>query len=132
MGSPILHFSFTGGDDRRTRRADKCVASVAAENLRSEAELMEKLFEIVHEDEDLLVVNKPADLVCHPTKGDVYSSLISRARLYLGANAPQQKFARGTFEPERGRLVPASPVGTRRPHPDVQDSSGPGSTRRVS
>src|SRR6266446_4082274 len=48
---------------------------------------MEKLFEIVHEDADLLVINKPADLVCHPTKGDVYSSLISRVRLYLGVEA---------------------------------------------
>lgn len=46
---------------------------------------MEKLFDILHEDADLLVLNKPADLVCHPTKGDVYSSLISRVRLYLGA-----------------------------------------------
>ncbi|MEW6303717.1 MAG: RluA family pseudouridine synthase [Verrucomicrobiota bacterium] len=45
---------------------------------------MEKLFDIIHEDADLLVINKPADLVCHPTKGDVYSSLISRVRLYLG------------------------------------------------
>jgi len=41
------------------------------------------LFEILFEDPDLLVINKPAGLVCHPTKGDVYSSLISRARLYL-------------------------------------------------
>jgi 23S rRNA pseudouridine1911/1915/1917 synthase len=41
--------------------------------------------EIIHEDADLLVVHKPADLVCHPTKGDEYSSLISRARLYLGS-----------------------------------------------
>jgi 23S rRNA pseudouridine1911/1915/1917 synthase len=32
----------------------------------------------------LLVINKTAGLVCHPTKGDVYSSLISRVRLYLG------------------------------------------------
>jgi 23S rRNA pseudouridine1911/1915/1917 synthase len=31
----------------------------------------------------LLVINKPAGLVCHPTKGDEFSSLISRARLYL-------------------------------------------------
>jgi 23S rRNA pseudouridine1911/1915/1917 synthase len=45
------------------------------------------LFPIVHEDEDLLVINKPAGLVCHPTKGDVYSSLISRIRLYLGPDA---------------------------------------------
>jgi len=44
---------------------------------------LETLFEIVHEDADLLVVNKPAGLVCHPTKGDEYSSLVSRARLHL-------------------------------------------------
>ena len=37
---------------------------------------------VLHEDDDLLVVNKPAGLVCHPTKGDVYSSLISRLRLF--------------------------------------------------
>lgn len=48
---------------------------------------MEPLFAIIHEDADLLVLNKPADLVCHPTKGDVYSSLISRVRLYLGPDA---------------------------------------------
>ena len=45
---------------------------------------MDKLFDILHEDADLLVINKPAGLVCHPTKGDVYSSLISRVRLHLG------------------------------------------------
>ena len=44
----------------------------------------EKLFGLVHEDDELLVGNKPADLVCHPTKGDEYSSLISRVRLHLG------------------------------------------------
>jgi 23S rRNA pseudouridine1911/1915/1917 synthase len=48
---------------------------------------LEKLFEIIHEDADLLVVNKPAGLVCHPTKGDEYSSLISRARLHLKSSA---------------------------------------------
>jgi 23S rRNA pseudouridine1911/1915/1917 synthase len=46
-----------------------------------------KLFSIIHEDADLLVVHKPADLVCHPTKGDEYSSLISRARIYLKAES---------------------------------------------
>jgi 23S rRNA pseudouridine1911/1915/1917 synthase len=51
---------------------------------------MEKLFEIVHEDDGLLVINKPAGLVCHPTKGDVYSSLISRVRLHLGAESHPQ------------------------------------------
>ena len=46
---------------------------------------MQTLFEIIYEDSELLVVNKPAGLVCHPTKTDQYSSLISRARLYLGS-----------------------------------------------
>lgn len=44
---------------------------------------LEKLFDIIHEDERLLAINKPAGLVCHPTKGDEYSSLISRVRLHL-------------------------------------------------
>jgi 23S rRNA pseudouridine1911/1915/1917 synthase len=44
---------------------------------------LEKLFPVIHEDSDLLVINKPAGLVCHPTKTDEYSSLISRVRLYL-------------------------------------------------
>jgi len=42
-----------------------------------------ELFEIIHEDDALLIINKPAGLVCHPTKGDAYSSLISRVRLHL-------------------------------------------------
>lgn len=48
---------------------------------------MQPLLNIIFEDAELLVVNKPADLVCHPTKGDEYSSLISRVRLYLGPDA---------------------------------------------
>lgn len=47
-------------------------------------------FPVIHEDAELLVLHKPAGLVCHPTKGDEYSSLISRVRLYLGgAEEPQ-------------------------------------------
>ena len=46
--------------------------------------VMSALLDIVHEDSDLLVVNKPADLVCHPTKQGPLSSLISRARLHCG------------------------------------------------
>jgi 23S rRNA pseudouridine1911/1915/1917 synthase len=48
------------------------------------------LFEVIYEDADLLVVNKPAGLVCHPTKTDEYSSLISRVRLYLGKETNPQ------------------------------------------
>ena len=44
-------------------------------------------FPVIYEDEELLVINKPAGLVCHPTKGDELSSLISRVRLHLGQPA---------------------------------------------
>jgi 23S rRNA pseudouridine1911/1915/1917 synthase len=40
------------------------------------------LFEIVEETPEFLVINKAGGLVCHPTKGDAYSSLIGRLRLY--------------------------------------------------
>jgi len=45
---------------------------------------VEKLFDIIYEDRELLAINKPAGLVCHPTKSGKYSSLISRVRLHLG------------------------------------------------
>jgi 23S rRNA pseudouridine1911/1915/1917 synthase len=48
---------------------------------------MEPLLEIIYEDADLLVINKPAGLVCHPTKTDARSSLIGRVRLHLGDGA---------------------------------------------
>ena len=50
---------------------------------------MEKLFDIIHEDDDLLVINKPAGLVCHPTKNGEMSSLIGRVRLHLKVSPPQ-------------------------------------------
>lgn len=49
---------------------------------------IEKFFVVIHEDDELLVINKPAGLVCHPTKTDEYSSLVSRVRLYLGKDQP--------------------------------------------
>ena len=39
---------------------------------------------ILFEDDHLLVLNKPAGLVCHPTRGDENSSLIGRIRQHLG------------------------------------------------
>jgi 23S rRNA pseudouridine1911/1915/1917 synthase len=51
---------------------------------------VQNLFEIIHEDSELLAINKPAGLVCHPTKTDEYSSLISRVRLYLGKDSHPQ------------------------------------------
>lgn len=54
----------------------------------------EDLFPVVYEDASLLVVHKPADLVCHPTKGDEYSSLISRVRIYLAETSEGQMINR--------------------------------------
>jgi 23S rRNA pseudouridine1911/1915/1917 synthase len=63
---------------------------------------VQRLFEIIYEDRELLVINKPAGLVCHPTKTDEYSSLISRVRLHLGLLLPASG-GRGVARP-----VPAS------------------------
>ena len=60
---------------------------------------MEHLFDILHEDKELLVINKSAGLVCHPTKTDEYSSLIGRVRLYLGAQASLPASSRESLHP---------------------------------
>jgi 23S rRNA pseudouridine1911/1915/1917 synthase len=84
---------------------------------------MNDLFEVIHEDADLLVVNKPAGLVCHPTKTDERSSLIGRIRLYLGTGEGRlvNRLDRetsglvlvaksGVIAGELGRLIEASAV----------------------
>jgi 23S rRNA pseudouridine1911/1915/1917 synthase len=48
---------------------------------------LDTLFAIIHEDAELLVINKPADLVCHPSKNGEMSSLVGRVRLHLGADS---------------------------------------------
>jgi 23S rRNA pseudouridine1911/1915/1917 synthase len=39
---------------------------------------------IVHEDERLIVINKPGDVVCHPSKHGPWSSLVGAVREHLG------------------------------------------------
>lgn len=46
--------------------------------------MQEPLVNAIFEDDRLLVVNKPADLVCHPSKTGPLSSLVGRVRAYLG------------------------------------------------
>ncbi|MBQ3393157.1 MAG: RluA family pseudouridine synthase [Lachnospiraceae bacterium] len=41
--------------------------------------------EILYEDEDLLIVNKPAGIVCHPSPGHYSDTLANQAAVYLGA-----------------------------------------------
>jgi len=64
---------------------------------------------ILHEDAGLLVVNKPAGLVCHPTKGDAFSSLISRARLYLNG-APASRTALAVARPSTLNSQPSTHI----------------------
>ena len=45
---------------------------------------------VLHEDDALLVVHKPAGLVCHPSKGDAASSLVGRVRIHLGPEGTPQ------------------------------------------
>jgi 23S rRNA pseudouridine1911/1915/1917 synthase len=68
------------------------------------------LFDIIHEDADLLVINKPAGLVCHPTKGDEYSSLIGRVRLHLGEAARPHLVNRLDRETSGVMVVAKSPA----------------------
>jgi 23S rRNA pseudouridine1911/1915/1917 synthase len=67
---------------------------------------MNPLFQVIYEDADLLVVHKPADLVCHPTKGDEFSSLISRARIYFSGAGREVLGAREGPEPGTARPEP--------------------------
>ena len=67
------------------------------------------MLNILHEDADLLVVNKPAGLVCHPTKGDELSSLISRARLHLNTGAPASCRQDSMFRAPTGRQDAGTP-----------------------
>jgi 23S rRNA pseudouridine1911/1915/1917 synthase len=77
-------------------------------------EEVEHLFEIIYEDDELLVINKPAGLVCHPTKGDAYSSLISRVRLHLGPGSHPQLVNRLDRETSGVTLVAKDPTTARR------------------
>jgi 23S rRNA pseudouridine1911/1915/1917 synthase len=74
---------------------------------------VQKLFEIIHEDSELLAINKPAGLVCHPTKTDEYSSLISRVRLHLGKTSHPQLVNRLDRETSGVTIVAKSAVAAR-------------------
>ena len=50
------------------------------------------MLDIIEETDDWIVLNKPGGLVVHPTKGDIYSSLISRLRLYFEGTDVEPRF----------------------------------------
>jgi len=66
------------------------------------------MLDIIFEDPELLVVNKPAGLVCHPTKKGEYSSLIGRVRMYLDPSS-QRVNSLAQVETAASALSEASP-----------------------
>jgi 23S rRNA pseudouridine1911/1915/1917 synthase len=71
------------------------------------------LFDIVPEDADLLVINKPAGLACHPTKSDGHSSLVCRVRAYLGPDVTPRLVNRLDRETSGVVLVVKTPEAAR-------------------
>jgi 23S rRNA pseudouridine1911/1915/1917 synthase len=47
---------------------------------------------ILHEDDEVIVVNKPGDVVCHPSKAGPWSSLAGAVREYAGLAAAHLAF----------------------------------------
>jgi 23S rRNA pseudouridine1911/1915/1917 synthase len=78
----------------------------ATEQRRAKTKMAQELLKVIFEDHHLLVINKPAGLVCHPTKGDAWSSLISRVRLYLSRGGqPIQPHLLNRLDRETSGLV---------------------------
>src|SRR5215472_3144256 len=71
------------------------------------------LFEVIHEDPELLALRKPAGLVCHPTKTDEYSSLIGRVRLHLGKGSHPQLVNRLDRETSGVTVLAKTPAAAR-------------------
>ncbi len=60
---------------------------------------------IVEETDDYIVVDKPAELVCHPTKGDYTSSLIGRLRHYFEGTEIEPRFVNRLDRETSGLVV---------------------------
>lgn len=77
--------------DLRTRQAGACprVAGQGRPRLLRPQELESWT---LHEDEEVLVVNKPGDVVCHPSKAGPWSSLAGAVREYLGLSVAHLVF----------------------------------------
>lgn len=61
--------------------------------------------EIVEESADYIVLNKPGELVCHPTKGDYTSSLIGRLRHYYQGQEIEPRFVNRLDRETSGLVV---------------------------
>lgn len=63
------------------------------------------LLSIIEETADYIVVDKPGDLVCHPTKDGPTSSLIGRLRLHLEGSDAEPRFVNRLDRETSGLVV---------------------------
>lgn len=63
------------------------------------------MLNIVEETSDYIILDKPGELVCHPTKGDAYSSLIGRLRLYFEGTDVEPRFVNRLDRETSGLVV---------------------------
>lgn len=66
---------------------------------------MAQLLSIVEETPDFIVVDKPGELVCHPTKDGPTSSLIGRLRLHLEGSEAEPRFVNRLDRETSGLVV---------------------------
>ena len=62
--------------------------------------------EILFEDEDLLVVNKPAGMAVHPAPGSPAHTLVNAVLAYLPGLAADEDAAKGTARASRSAAMP--------------------------
>src|SRR3954466_9664122 len=75
---------------------------------------------VIFEDDRLLVLNKPGDVLCHPSKAGPWSSLVGAAREYL--RAPAVHLVSRLDRETRGVVVLAkTPAGASRLQTAAQD-----------
>ena len=60
---------------------------------------------IIEETPDYIIVDKPGELVCHPTKGDYTSSLIGRLRHYFEGSEIEPRFVNRLDRETSGLVV---------------------------
>lgn len=55
--------------------------------------------DIIYEDENIMVINKPVGVLCHPEKGDYTDNIVARIRRYL--------YEKGEWSPEKSSYSPS-------------------------
>ena len=96
-------------------------------------ELSKYPLQVLYEDSDLLIVNKPAGMVCHPSPGHYSDTLANQAAAHLGGTGTAMDMRRKTGQGDFGYCDFCQKFGSCRDDPEAeggrkadQDLSGPG------